>query len=51
MKKLLTCAFNMDSGYVELKFSDGSRYIMKRDPHMRNAAKLLMQTALVGQAM
>lgn len=24
MKKLLTCAFNMDSGYVELKFSDGS---------------------------
>lgn len=24
MKKLLTCAFNMDSGYVELNFSDGS---------------------------
>ncbi len=24
MKNLLTCAFNMDSGYVELKFSDGS---------------------------
>ena len=24
MKRLLTCAFNMDSGCVELKFSDGS---------------------------
>lgn len=24
MKKLLFCAFNMDSGCVELKFSDGS---------------------------
>ena len=24
MKKLLSCAFNMDSGCVELKFSDGS---------------------------
>ena len=24
MKKLLSCAFNMDSGCVELKFNDGS---------------------------
>ena len=24
MKKLLSCEFNMDSGCVELKFSDGS---------------------------
>ena len=24
MKKLLSCAFNMDSGRVELKFNDGS---------------------------
>ena len=24
MKKLLSCAFNMDSGCVELEFSDGS---------------------------
>ena len=24
MKRLLSCAFNMDSGCVELKFSDGS---------------------------
>ena len=24
MKKVLSCAFNMDSGCVELKFSDGS---------------------------
>ena len=24
MKKLLSCAFNMDSGCVELKFTDGS---------------------------
>lgn len=24
MKELLSCAFNMDSGCVELKFSDGS---------------------------
>lgn len=24
MKKILSCAFNMDNGCVELKFSDGS---------------------------
>ena len=24
MKKLLSCAFNMDTGCVELRFSDGS---------------------------
>lgn len=24
MKKILSCAFNMDRGCVELKFSDGS---------------------------
>ena len=28
MKKLLTCAFNMDSGCVELKFNDGSMIAM-----------------------
>ena len=26
MKKLLSCAFNMDTGCVELRFSDGSLY-------------------------
>ena len=26
MKKLLSCAFNMDTGYVELRYSDGSMY-------------------------
>jgi len=24
MKKLLSCEFNMDTGYVELRYSDGS---------------------------
>lgn len=38
-------------GFVIVETVRGSRYIMKRDPHMRNAAKLLTQTALVGQAM
>ena len=26
MKKLLSCAFNMDTGCVELRYSDGSLY-------------------------
>ena len=26
MKKLLSCAFNMDTGGVELRYSDGSLY-------------------------
>ena len=26
MKKLLSCAFNMDTGYVELRYADGSMY-------------------------
>ena len=38
-------------GFVIVETVRGSRYIMKRDPHMRTATKLLTQTALVGQAM
>ena len=32
MKKLLSCAFNMDSGCVELKFNDGSMIAINAPP-------------------
>ena len=26
MKKLVSCAYNMDTGYMELRYADGSMY-------------------------
>ena len=41
MKKLLSCAFNMDSGCVELKFNDGSMIVLLTAPPSKTKLSII----------
>ena len=43
MKKLLSCEFNMDTGCVELKYSDGSKLAIYCDAAEDECAKTIRQ--------
>ncbi len=48
MKNLLSCAFNMDSGCVELKFSDGGMIAINCTAVEDKAAKNMYQRSELG---